>query len=158
MTFVCFGVAKLECQMLNIIGYFFSFSYMPMHGLLKKQKDQNTLNMIVSVYSRRCGSYRMYLEGNSPHQIVMIVCELKCLLISQIVITCIHLCNLAMFFTHNMQYSLLLLINVQVQCDLAIIRFTCVNVCSLNSLHLFLKYKNWLDLFCFGIHVLKNCC
>ena len=36
------------------------------------------LNMIVSVYSRKCGSYRMYLEGDSPHQAVMIVCELKC--------------------------------------------------------------------------------
>ena len=35
------------------------------------------LYMIASVYSRRCESYRMYLEGDSPHQIVMIVCELK---------------------------------------------------------------------------------
>ena len=43
----------------------------------KKQKDQNALNMITSVYSRRCESYRMYLEGDSLHQIVMIVCELK---------------------------------------------------------------------------------
>ena len=43
----------------------------------KKQKDQNVLNMIASIFSRRCGSYKMYLEGNSPHQIVMIVCELK---------------------------------------------------------------------------------
>ena len=33
--------------------------------------------MIASVYSRRCGSYKMYLEGVSPHQAVMIVCELK---------------------------------------------------------------------------------
>ena len=33
--------------------------------------------MIASVSSRRCGSYRMYLEDDSPHQIVMIVCELK---------------------------------------------------------------------------------
>ena len=33
--------------------------------------------MIASVYSRRCKSYRMYLEGNSPHQAVMIVCKLK---------------------------------------------------------------------------------
>ena len=33
--------------------------------------------MIASVYSRRYGSYRMYLEGNSSHQIVMIVYELK---------------------------------------------------------------------------------
>ena len=71
--------------MLNIIGYFFSLSYIPMHDLLKKkyakkikkQKDQNALNMIASVYSRRCKSYKMYLEGDSPHQIVMIVCELK---------------------------------------------------------------------------------
>ena len=35
------------------------------------------LNMIASVYSRRCESYRMYLEGDSPYQAVMIVCELK---------------------------------------------------------------------------------
>ena len=56
-----------------------------MHDLLKKkiwkenkkQKDQNALYMIASVYSRRCESYRMYLECDSPHQTVMIVCELK---------------------------------------------------------------------------------
>ena len=56
-----------------------------MHDLLKKKickenknkKDQNALNMIASVYSRKCGSYRMYLEGDSPYQTVMIVCELK---------------------------------------------------------------------------------
>ena len=35
------------------------------------------LNMIASVYSRRCRSYRMYLEGDSLHQAVRIVCELK---------------------------------------------------------------------------------
>ena len=60
---------------------------MPMHDLLKKgkkmqrkiksKKNQNALHMIASMYSRRCGSYRMYLEGDSPHQTVMIVCELK---------------------------------------------------------------------------------
>ena len=69
-----------------MMGYFFSISYMPMHDLLKrkkyakktkKRKDQNALYMIASVYTRRCGSYKMYLEGDSPHQIVMIVCELK---------------------------------------------------------------------------------
>ena len=57
-----------------------------MHVLLKKKNMQRKiktkrskmlLNMIASVYSRRCGSYRMYLEGDSPHQAVMIVCELK---------------------------------------------------------------------------------
>ena len=57
------------------------------------------------------------------------------------IITCRHLCNPAMFFTHNTQYSLLLLIHVQVQCDLAITRTIYVNVCSLNYLNLFLKYK-----------------
>ena len=85
MTFVCFSIEKLECQKLNIIGYFFSISYMPMHDFLKKkickenkkQKDQNALNMIASMYSRRCGSYKMYLEGDSLYQTVIIVCELK---------------------------------------------------------------------------------
>ena len=85
MTSVCFGIAKVQCQKLNIIGYFFSISYMPMNGLLKRkicienkrQKDQNDLNMIASVSSKRCGSYKMYLKGDSLYQTVMIMCELK---------------------------------------------------------------------------------
>ena len=86
MTFVCFGIAKLECQMLTIIGYFL-FSLLYAHAwyaqkekyakTIQSKKIKMLLNMIVSVYSRRCGSYRMYLEGDSPHQAVMIVCELK---------------------------------------------------------------------------------
>ena len=57
-----------------------------MHDLFKKKnmqrktkskKIKRLLNMIASVYSRRCRSYRMYLEGDSPHQTVMTVCELK---------------------------------------------------------------------------------
>ena len=85
MTYVCFGIAKVHYQMLNIIRYFFSISYMPMHGLLKRKickedkrkNNQNALNMIASMSFRRCGNYRMYLEGDSPHQAIMIVCELK---------------------------------------------------------------------------------
>ena len=86
MTFVCFGIVKMQCQNLNIIVYLFFLSYMPMHGLLKRKKyekknkskkNQNALNIIASVYSRRSGSYRMYLIGDSPHQILMIACELK---------------------------------------------------------------------------------
>ena len=85
MTSICFGIAKVQCQKLNIIGYFFSISYLSMHDLLKNKickenkskKNQNALNMIASVSSRRCGNYRMYLKGDSPHQTVMIVCELK---------------------------------------------------------------------------------
>ena len=86
MKSVCFDIAKVQCQKVNIIGYFFSLSYMPMHDILNKRKyakknknkkNQNALYMIVSVYSRRCESYMIYFEGDSPHQIVMIVCELK---------------------------------------------------------------------------------
>ena len=64
-----------------------SLSYMPMHDMLnirkyaknksKSKKNQNALYMIASVSSRRCGSYRTYLESDSPYQEVMIVCELK---------------------------------------------------------------------------------
>ena len=43
---------------------------------MKSKKIKNALN-IASMFSRRCGSYKMYLKGDSPHQIVMIVCKLK---------------------------------------------------------------------------------
>ena len=42
---------------------------------IERKKIKNALKMIASVYSRRCGSYRMYLKGDSPHQVVMIMCE-----------------------------------------------------------------------------------
>ena len=69
-----------------IIGYFFSLSNKPMYDILKRKickekskakRSKMLLKMIASVYFRRYGSYRMYLEGDSPHQAVMIVCELK---------------------------------------------------------------------------------
>ena len=72
--------------MSNIIGYFFSLSNKPMYDILerkickeksKAKRSKMLLNMIASVFFRRCGSYRIYLEGDSPHQVVMIVCELK---------------------------------------------------------------------------------
>ena len=84
MTFVCLGIAKLECQILLGISFlslicpcmiYFKEKYEKKN---QKQKDKkNALKMIANVYSRRCGSYRMYLEGDSPHQAVMIVCKLK---------------------------------------------------------------------------------
>ena len=43
----------------------------------KAKRSKMFLNMIASMYSRRCGNYRMYLEGGSLYQAVMIVCELK---------------------------------------------------------------------------------
>ena len=42
-----------------------------------KKESKCFIYMIASVYSKRCGSYRIYLKGDSPHQAVMIVCELK---------------------------------------------------------------------------------
>ena len=75
-----------KIEMSNIIGYFFSLSNKPMYDILKRRigkgkskakRSKMLLNIIASVYSRRCGSYRIYLEGDSPHQAVMIVCELK---------------------------------------------------------------------------------
>ena len=48
-----------------------------MQRKIKSKKIKTLLNMIASVYFRRCGSYRMYVEGDSPHQAVMIVYELK---------------------------------------------------------------------------------
>ena len=35
--------AKVQCQKLNIIGDFFSLSYMPMHDLLKKKNMQRKI-------------------------------------------------------------------------------------------------------------------
>ena len=136
--------------MSNIIGYFFSVSNKPMYDILKRkickekskaERSKMLLNMIASMYFRRCGSYRMYLEGDSPHQAIMIVCELKRFFH---ISNCHNMYTLMQswdVFTHNMQYSLLFLIHVQIQCDLAITSFTCINVCSLNCLGLFLKYK-----------------
>ena len=84
MTFVCLGIAKLECQI--SLGISFLSLLCPCMIYLKEKyakeklkakRSKMLLNMIASVYSRKCGSYRMYLEGDSPHQAIMIVCELK---------------------------------------------------------------------------------
>ena len=48
-----------------------------MQRKIKEKRSKCFIYIIASVYSRRCGSYRMYLEGDSPHQKVMIMCELK---------------------------------------------------------------------------------
>ena len=61
-----------------------------------------------------------------------------------------HLCTLAMFHTQH-AYSLLLLIHVQIQRDLAITRDICVNIYLLNCLNLFLKYKIGTCLMCLWI-------
>ena len=71
---------------LNIIGYFFSLSYMSMHDMLKRKNMQRKskakrIKMFFKYgykhVSRRCENYKMYLESDNPHQAVMIVCELN---------------------------------------------------------------------------------
>ena len=82
----------------------------------------------------------MYLKGDIPHQSVMIVCGcIRCSQISNLH-NMRHLSTFALFHTQHAN-SLLLLIHVQVQCDLAITRDTCVNIYLLNFLNLFLKCK-----------------
>ena len=113
-----------------------------MQRKLKAKRLKNALNMIASVFSRRCGSYRMYLEGNSPHQAVLIVCELKWF--SHIsnrhnLYTLMQSCDVFSHTTHN------ILCYSWYMCRYNVIwpsqGFACVNVCSLNCLDLFLKYK-----------------
>ena len=84
MTSIYFGIAKVQCQI--SLGISFSLSNKPMYDILERKicKEKSKakrlkvlFKMIANVYSKRCESYRMYLEGDSPYQAVMIVCELK---------------------------------------------------------------------------------
>ena len=43
----------------------------------KSKKNQNAFKYGGKRVSRRCESYMMYLKGDSPHQVVIIVCELN---------------------------------------------------------------------------------
>ena len=76
MTSVCFGIAKVQCQKLNLNGYFFSISYMSMHVLLKKKNMQRKskakrikilLNMVASVFLGDVGVVGCTSKGDSPH-------------------------------------------------------------------------------------------
>ena len=42
---------------------------------IKRKKNQNAFKYGCKRVSRRCGGYRMYLEGDSFRQTIMIVCE-----------------------------------------------------------------------------------
>ena len=100
---MCFNIAKLWCLMLNIIRYFFSLFYAHAWYAKKKEcakknkseRNQNTFKYCCKHVFRRCESYRMYLKGDSPHQAVIIVCELKLILSNHHNLR--HLCTLAMF-------------------------------------------------------------
>ena len=60
-----------------LIKYIYIYIYFIYAKKIKSKKNKNALYMIVSMYSRRCESYKIYLKGDSPYQTVMIVCELK---------------------------------------------------------------------------------
>ena len=108
---------------------------------IKSKKNQNAFKYSCKRVSRRCWSYKMYLEGDSPHQAVIIVCELNWFFHISNHHNIRNLCNLAMFSHTTCKNSLLLLKHVHVQCNLAITRNTCVNAYSLNCLDSFLKNK-----------------
>ena len=83
-----------------------------MHDMFKKKickeykskKNQNAFKNGCKRVSRRCGSYMMYLKGDSPHQIVIIVC--KCIRFSHISNhnNMKNLCTLAMFHTQHAKF------------------------------------------------------
>ena len=64
---------------------------------IKSKKNQNTFKYGFKRISRRCESYRMYLEGDSPHQVVMIACELNWFSHISNRHNMRHLCPFAMF-------------------------------------------------------------
>ena len=143
---MCFGITKL--WYLNLHNWVFSssLSYIPMHDMLKKKNMQRKskakrikmlLNMVASMF---LGDVRVI--GYTSMVIVPIKQIWLCVsdidfLISQIVIIWDTYVLLLCIHTQHSN-SLLLLIHVQVQCDLAITWNTCVK---LNYLDLFLKYK-----------------
>ena len=106
MTFVCFGIAKLWCLWLNIIWYFFSLLYAHAWYVQKKKKickeykskkNQNAFKYGWKHVSRRCESYMMYLEGDSPYQAIMIMYKLNWFSHISNRHNMRHLCTLAMF-------------------------------------------------------------
>ena len=166
MTFVCLGIAKLECQislgisflsLICLCAIYLKEKYVKKK--IKSKKIKNTLKMVASIYSRTCGNYRMYFEGDSLHQAVMIVCELKWF--SQI--SNRHNMNILMQSCDIFHTQHAIFFAILDMCKYNVIwpshGFTCVNVCSLNCLDFFLKYKNWLDLLCVCVCVfLRSMC
>ena len=106
----------------------------------KSKKNQNAFKYGCKRVSRRCRSYMMYFKGVVPIKQLWLCVSVFDFLISQIVIIWDIYALVLCFHTQHTN-SLLLLIHVQVQCDLAITRNTCLNICSLNCLNLFLKYQ-----------------
>ena len=106
MTSVCFGIV-VQCQKLNIIGYFFSLSYMPMHDMLKKKNMQRKskakrikmlLNMVASMFLGDVGIIGCTSKVIVPiKQLWLCVSVIWFSLISNLH-NMRHLCTLAMFW------------------------------------------------------------
>ena len=105
ITSVCFGIAKLWCLSLHKWVFLFSLLYaLTCYAQKeiyakknKRKKNQNAFKYDCKLVSRRCESYRMYLENDSPHQAVMIVCECKWFSLVLNLHNMRHLCTLSMF-------------------------------------------------------------
>ena len=104
------------------------------------KKIKMLLNMIASVFLGDVGVIECTSKVIVPIKQLWLCVSVFDFLISQIIIIWDTYAFLQYFHTQHAN-SFLLLIHVQIQCDLAIIRNTCVNICSLNCLNLFLKCK-----------------
>ena len=107
---------------------------------IKAKRIKMLLNMVASLFLRDVGVIWYTLKAIVSIKQLWLCVSVFDFLISQIVIIWDTYALLLCFHTQHAN-SLLLLLHVQVQCDLAITKDTCVNVCSLNYLDLFLKYK-----------------
>ena len=68
----------------------------------KSKKNQIAFKNGCKCVFRRCGSYMMYLKGDSPYQTVMIVCE--CIRFSHIP-NCHNMRNLCTLVMFHTQYA-----------------------------------------------------
>ena len=144
---MCFDIAKFWCFSLH--NWVFLLSLIcPCIICSKRKYAKNTkekwikmiLKVVASVFLGDVGVIRCTSKVIVPIKQLWLCMSVFDSLKSQIFIIWDTYALLLCFDTQH-EYSLLLLIHVQVQCDLAITRNTCVNICSLNYPNLFLKYK-----------------
>ena len=111
MTYVCFGIAKLQCQKLNIIGYFFSLLYAQAWYTQKKKKCKEKskakrikmlLNMVASVFLGDVGVMGCTSKVIVPIKQLWLYVSVFDFLISQIFIIW-DIDALLLCFTHNTQ-------------------------------------------------------
>ena len=106
----------------------------------KSKRIKMLLNIVASMFLGDVGVIWYTSKVIVPIKQLWLCVSAFDFLISQIVIIWDTYAPLLCFHTQHAN-SLLFLLHVQVQCDLAITRNTCVNICSLNYFNLFLKYK-----------------